>query len=158
MKQTVRFNLNGAPVEAEVAPHVTLLQMLRETFGLTGTKEGCGMGECGACTVLLDGKTVNACIFPALEVEGRELVTIEGLSDGHGGLHPIQRAFIEAGAIQCGFCTPGMVLSAKGLLDECPRPSEEEIRNGIAGNLCRCTGYVQIVRAIQAASDRMAGK
>jgi carbon-monoxide dehydrogenase small subunit len=158
MKQTVRFNLNGAPAEAEVAPHVTLLQMLRESLGLTGTKEGCGMGECGACTVLLDGRTVNACIFPALDVEGREVVTIEGLSDGYGGLHPIQRAFIEAGAIQCGFCTPGMVLSAKALLDECPRPSEEEIRNGIAGNLCRCTGYVQIVRAIQAASDRMAVK
>lgn len=112
------------------------------------------MGECGACTVLLDGKTVNSCIFPALEIEGRSVLTIEGLSDAKGGLHPIQKAFIEHGAVQCGFCTPGMVLSAKALLDENPKPTEEEIRNGIAGNLCRCTGYLQIIEAIKAASAK----
>ena len=130
------------------------MQLLREKLELTGTKEGCGMGECGACTVLLDGKTVNSCIFPAVEAEGKKVTTIEGIADGKGGLHPIQKAFIEHGAIQCGFCTPGMVLSVKALLDETPKPTEEEIRNGIAGNLCRCTGYLQIVRAVKAASGQ----
>jgi carbon-monoxide dehydrogenase small subunit len=154
MKQTLSFVLNGEPVQAEVEPHLTLLQVLRDKLELTGTKEGCGMGECGACTVLLDGKTVNSCIFPALEIEGRSVLTIEGLSDAKGGLHPIQKAFIEHGAVQCGFCTPGMVLSAKALLDENPKPTEEEIRNGIAGNLCRCTGYLQIIEAIKAASAK----
>ena len=154
MKQTLSFVLNGEPVQAEVEPHLTLLQVLRDKLELTGTKEGCGMGECGACTVLLDGKTVNSCIFPALEIEGRSVLTIEGLSDAKGGLHHIQKAFIEHGAVQCGFCTPGMVLSAKALLDENPKPTEEEIRNGIAGNLCRCTGYLQIIEAIKAASAK----
>jgi carbon-monoxide dehydrogenase small subunit len=112
------------------------------------------MGECGACTVLLDGKAVNSCIFPAIEVDGKSVITIEGLTDAQGKLHPIQKAFIEYGAIQCGFCTPGMVLSAKALLDENPKPTEEEIRSGIAGNLCRCTGYLQIVQAIKAASGQ----
>ena len=153
-KRTVSFNLNGEPVQVEIEPHLTLLQLLRDKLELTGTKEGCGMGECGACTVLLDGKTVNACIFPALEAEGKKVLTIEGLSDGQGNLHPIQRAFIEHGAVQCGFCTPGMVLSAKALLDENPKPSEEEIRSGIAGNLCRCTGYLQILQAIKAVSEQ----
>lgn len=154
MKQTLNFTLNGEPVQVEIEPHLTLLQLLRDKLELTGTKEGCGMGECGACTVLLDGKTVNSCIFPALEIEGRSVMTIEGLSDGKGGLHPIQKAFIVHGAIQCGFCTPGMVLSAKALLDENQKPTEEEIRNGIAGNLCRCTGYLQIIEAIKAASGQ----
>ncbi len=154
MKQTVRFILNGEAVEVEIEPHLTLLQVLREKLELTGTKEGCGMGECGSCTVLIDGKSVNSCIFPALEVEGRKVSTIEGLTDAQGNLHPIQKAFIEYGAIQCGFCTPGMVLSAKALLDENPKPSEEEIRNGIAGNLCRCTGYLQIIQAIKAVSEQ----
>jgi carbon-monoxide dehydrogenase small subunit len=153
-KRTVRFILNGEPTEAEIEPHLTLLQLLRDNLGLTGTKEGCGMGECGACTVLLDGKTVNSCLFPALEAEGKRVTTIEGLTDAQGNLHPIQKAFIEQGAIQCGFCTPGMVLSAKALLDEHPKPSEEEIRNGIAGNLCRCTGYLQIIQAIKVASEQ----
>ncbi len=153
-KRTIGFILNGEPVEVEFEPHLTLLQLLRDHLELMGTKEGCGMGECGACTVLLDGKTVNSCIFPALEVEGRKVTTIEGLMDAQGNLHPIQKAFIEYGAIQCGFCTPGMVLSAKALLDENPKPSEEEIRNGIAGNLCRCTGYLQIVQAIKAVSEQ----
>ena len=154
MKRVIRFTLNGDPVEVEIEPYLTLLQLLREKLELIGTKEGCGMGECGACTVLLDGKTINACIFPAMEVEGKSVTTIEGLIDAQGNLHPIQKAFIEYGAIQCGFCTPGMVLSAKALLDENPKPTEEEIRNGIAGNLCRCTGYLQIVQAIKAASEQ----
>src|SRR5512135_1923534 len=153
MKKTLRFTLNGEPVELEIEPHLTLLQLLRHELELTGTKEGCGMGECGACTVLLDGKSVNSCIFPAMEADGKKVTTIEGLADAHGKLHPIQKAFIENGAIQCGFCTPGMVLSAKALLDENPKPTEEEIRTGIAGNLCRCTGYLQIVQAIKAASE-----
>jgi len=155
VKQTIRFILNGEPVQMEIEPHLTLLQLLREKLELIGTKEGCGMGECGACTVLLDGKTVNSCIFPAMEVDGKSVTTIEGLIDAQGNLHPIQKAFIEYGAIQCGFCTPGMVLSAKALLDENPKPTEDEIRNGIAGNLCRCTGYIQIVQAIKAASDQL---
>jgi len=154
-KHTFRFILNGEPVQVDIESHLTLLQVLRDRLELTGTKEGCGMGECGACTVLLDGKTVNSCIFPALEVEGKSVTTIEGLADAKGGLHPIQKAFIELGAVQCGFCTPGMVLSAKALLDETPKPTEEEIRNGIAGNLCRCTGYLQIVQAIKAASNQI---
>jgi carbon-monoxide dehydrogenase small subunit len=153
-KRAISFILNGEPVGVEFEPHLTLLQLLRDHLELMGTKEGCGMGECGACTVLLDGKAVNSCIFPALEVEGRKVTTIEGLMDAQGNLHPIQKAFIEYGAIQCGFCTPGMVLSAKALLDENPKPSEEEIRNGIAGNLCRCTGYLQIVQAIKAVSEQ----
>ena len=154
MKQILNFTLNGEPVRVEVEPHLTLLQLLRDELELTGTKEGCGMGECGACTVLLDGKAINSCIFPALEVEGKTVLTIEGLADAKGGLHPIQKAFIEYGAVQCGFCSPGMVLSAKALLDENPKPNEEEIRQGIAGNLCRCTGYLQIVRAIKAVSHQ----
>src|SRR4030042_200713 len=148
MKQIVHFHLNGESVEVEIEPHLTLLQLLRDKLELTGTKEGCGMGECGACTVLLDGKMVNSCIFPAMEVDGKSVITIEGLTDAQGSLHPIQKAFIELGAVQCGFCTPGMVLAAKSLLDENPKPTEEEIRHGIAGNLCRCTGYVQIIQAI----------
>jgi len=154
MKQTITFNLNGESVQVEIEPHLTLLQLLRDKLELTGTKEGCGMGECGACTVLLDGKTINSCIFPAMEVDGKSVTTIEGLTDAQGNLHPIQKAFVEYGAIQCGFCTPGMVLSAKALLDENPKPTEEEIRNGIAGNLCRCTGYLQIFQAIKAVSNQ----
>ncbi len=153
MKQTISFILNGETVEVEIEPHLTLLQVLRDKLELTGTKEGCGMGECGACTVLLDGKAVNSCILPALEVEGKSVTTIEGLMDIQGNLHPIQKAFIEYGAIQCGFCTPGMVLSAKALLNENPKPTEEEIRNAIAGNLCRCTGYLQIIQAIKSVSE-----
>ncbi len=155
MKKNLSFVLNGEPVEAEIEPHLTLLQLLRDKLELTGTKEGCGMGECGACTVLLNGKTVNSCILPALEVEGKSLITIEGVTDADGKLHPIQKAFVEHGAIQCGFCTPGMVLSAKALLDENPKPTEAEIRTGIAGNLCRCTGYLQIIEAIKAASGQL---
>jgi carbon-monoxide dehydrogenase small subunit len=153
-KRPINFVLNGNPVEAEIETHFTLLQLLREEFDLLGTKEGCGMGECGACTVLVDGKTINSCIYPAMEIAGKDVTTIEGLRDPRGNLHPIQKAFIEHGAIQCGFCTPGMVLSAKALLDEHPSPTEEDIRNGIAGNLCRCTGYIQIIQAIKAATGK----
>ena len=155
MKQTIGFVLNGESIQVEIEPHLTLLQLIREKLGLTGTKEGCGMGECGACTVLVDGSAINSCLFPAMEVEGRNVTTIEGLADTQGNLHPIQKAFIENGGIQCGFCTPGMVLSAKALLDENPSPTEEEIRNSISGNLCRCTGYAQIVQAIKAATEKL---
>src|SRR5512137_3069833 len=148
MKHVLTFTLNGEPIQVEIEPHLTLLQLLRDKLELTGTKEGCGMGECGACTVLLDGKTVNSCIFPALEVEGKKVTTIEGLTDAQGNLHPIQKAFIDLGAIQCGFCTPGMVLSAKALLEENPKPTEEEIKGYMHGNLCRCTGYQMIVESI----------
>ncbi len=153
MKQMIRFILNGDAVELEIEPHLTLLQALRDELQMTGTKEGCGMGECGACTVLIEGRSINSCIFPALEAEGKSVTTIEGMTDSQGNLHPIQKAFIANGAIQCGFCTPGMVLSAKALLGENPNPTEEEIRHAIAGNLCRCTGYLQIIQAIKAASN-----
>ena len=152
MKHRLFFTLNGDGVETEIESHWSLLQLLRDHLELTGTKEGCGKGECGACTVIVDGKAVNSCLYPAMELEGREVLTIEGLADAEGNLHPIQKAFVEHGAVQCGFCTPGMLMSAKALLDEKPKPSEEEIRAAIAGNFCRCTGYVQIIEAIMAAS------
>lgn len=152
MEHRLFFTLNGDRVETEIESHWSLLQLLRDHLELTGTKEGCGKGECGACTVIVDGKAVNSCLYPAMELEGREVLTIEGLADAEGNLHPIQKAFVEHGAVQCGFCTPGMLMSAKALLDEKPRPSEEEIRTAIAGNFCRCTGYVQIIEAIMAAS------
>jgi len=134
-----------------VEPRQSLLQLLREELHLTGTKEGCSEGECGACTVLLDGRTVDSCLIFALEAQGREVTTIEGLAQGDQ-LHPVQKTFAEYGAVQCGFCTPGMILAAKALLDSNPHPTEAEIRQGISGNLCRCTGYVKIVEAIQAAA------
>jgi carbon-monoxide dehydrogenase small subunit len=152
MEHRLFFTLNGDRVKTEIESHWSLLQLLRDHLELTGTKEGCGKGECGTCTVIVDGKAVNSCLYPAMELEGREVLTIEGLADGEGNLHPIQKAFVEHGAVQCGFCTPGMLMSAKALLDEKPKPSEEEIRTAIAGNFCRCTGYVQIIEAIMAAS------
>jgi carbon-monoxide dehydrogenase small subunit len=145
------LTVNGTPYEVAIEPHQSLLQLLREELHLTGTKEGCSEGECGACTVLLDGKTVDSCLIFALEAQGREVMTIEGLAQGDQ-LHPVQKAFAEYGAVQCGFCTPGMILAAKALLDSNPHPTELEIRQGISGNLCRCTGYVKIVEAIQAAA------
>lgn len=147
----VSFNINGVAKTVEVEPTLRLLDLIREVLGLTGTKEGCGEGECGACTVLLDGQPANSCLVLAGQVEGRSITTIEGISDGQE-LTRLQRAFVEAGAIQCGYCTPGMVLSAKALLDLNPQPSEAEIRRGLSGNLCRCTGYQKIVKAVQLAA------
>ncbi len=145
----IALQLNGHDLETLVEPHWTLLEFLRDRMELTGTKEGCGEGECGACTVLVNGKAVNACLFPILEAYGTEVVTIEGLIKEDGSLHPLQQAFINQGAVQCGFCSPGMILSAKALLDETPHPTEDEIRTALAGNFCRCTGYAQIIQAIQ---------
>ena len=150
----ITMTVNGAPVEAAVEPNRTLVQFLREDMGLTGTKHGCGLGDCGACTVILDGKPVNSCLVLAVQANGREVLTIEGLAE-NGKLHPIQQAFVKTGAVQCGFCTPGMILSAKALLDENPRPTEREIRTAISGNLCRCTGYQKIVEAIAEASKTL---
>jgi carbon-monoxide dehydrogenase small subunit len=155
MKKLIQFVLNGYEVSAEVESHRMLLEVLRETFHLTGTKEGCGQGECGACTVLIDGMSVDSCIYPAYEVEGKSVTTIEGLVGEGNRLHPLQEAFVEHGGIQCGFCTPGMIMSAKALLDVNPRPTEEEIKKGISGNLCRCTGYVQIVESIKKAAQKL---
>jgi aerobic carbon-monoxide dehydrogenase small subunit len=151
MKEVLRLGVNGDPYELLVKPNWTLLDILRDEIGLKGTKEGCGLGECGACTVLMDEKPVNACLTLALQAQGREILTIEGLSK-NGLLDPLQVAFIESGAIQCGFCTPGMVLTAYALLKVNPHPSERDIREAISGNLCRCTGYVNIVSAIRSIS------
>lgn len=150
-KKEIELNINGETFIISVPPQKTLLEVLREDLELTGTKEGCSEGECGVCTVLLDGIPVRSCLLFAVDVRGRHVTTVEGLAQGEK-LHPIQNAFIEQGAIQCGFCTPGMILSAKALLDHTASPSEDEIRVAISGNLCRCTGYQKIVKAIQAAS------
>ncbi len=147
----MRFTVNGQAVEPRVHPMARLLDVLREELGLTGTKEGCGEGECGACSVLLDGELVNSCLVPVAQVAGAEVTTIEGLARD-GELHPVQRAFVEHGGAQCGICTPGMVMAAVALLAEHPQPSEAEIRTGLAGNLCRCTGYMKIFDAVAAAA------
>jgi len=152
MRREITFTLNNEEVTVEVEPKWTLLYLLREVLGLTGTKEGCGYGECGACTVIIDGKAVNSCIYPVLEAEGKNIITIEGLAKD-GELDPLQKAFIEKGAVQCGFCTPGMIMSAKALLDENPNPSEDDIKEAIEGNLCRCTGYVMIIDAIKSVAS-----
>jgi carbon-monoxide dehydrogenase small subunit len=154
-KARVSFVLNGEAVTARVPAAWNLLRTLREHFELTGAKEGCGEGECGACTVIVDGLAVNACLYPILEIEGRSVITIEGLARPDGTLHPLQQAFIENNGVQCGYCTSGMILSAKALLDRQPEPGADEIRTAIAGNICRCTGYVQIVESIQMAAKRM---
>jgi aerobic-type carbon monoxide dehydrogenase small subunit (CoxS/CutS family) len=151
-KVSVPFTLNGEAVVAEAPECWTLLKVLREYFELTGAKEGCGVGECGACTVIVDGDAVNSCLYPFPEVEGKTVVTIEGLA-GRNALHPLQTAFLEHNGVQCGFCTSGMIMSAKALLDKVDSPSEDDIRRAIAGNICRCTGYVQIVESIKAAAD-----
>lgn len=152
MKRELNITINGQPYSLFVSTHRTLLEVIRDDLGLTGTKVGCEMGECGACTVIMDGRTVNSCLVLALEAEGCEVQTIEDLVED-GKLHPIQESFIEHGAIQCGFCTSGMIMSTKGLLEKNPNPGEDEIRSEMRGNLCRCTGYVKIVEAIEAVRD-----
>jgi carbon-monoxide dehydrogenase small subunit len=147
MKKLINLTVNRKKYELAVAPNMTLADMLRKELGLTGTKKGCDAGDCGTCTVILDGKPVNSCLVLAVQVNDREVLTIEGM-ESDGGLHPIQKAFVEKGAIQCGFCSPGMILSAKALLDRNPKPTELEVRTAISGNLCRCTGYQKIVEAI----------
>jgi carbon-monoxide dehydrogenase small subunit len=151
--RTLRFTVNRETVEVQAHPMERLLDVLRVRLGLTGTKEGCGEGECGACSVLLDGELVNSCLVPAVQVEGAAVTTIEGVAQGDR-LHPIQEAMIAHGGAQCGICTPGMVMAAVALLARQPRPSEGEIRNGLAGNLCRCTGYVKIFESVAAAAQR----
>ncbi len=147
------FELNGFPVEIDVEPHLRLLDLLRDGLGETGTKEACGEGECGACTVLVDGRAINSCLFPVGEVGGTAVTTIEGLTGSNGQLSQIQKAFLDNGGTQCGFCAPGMIMTTVALLAENPRPSESEIRSALTGNLCRCTGYVQIVEAIRQAAQ-----
>jgi len=153
MKQKIKLKVNGAPCEVFVEPWKTLLDVLRDEIGFTGVKSGCEEGECGACTVLVDGKAVNSCLMLAPQAQGKEIITIEGV-EGEEGLHPLQQAFVEHFAVQCGFCTPGMILSAKALLDKNPHPTEEEVRVALCGNLCRCTGYVKIVEAVLAVSKK----
>lgn len=155
MKYPATLTVNGVPYPVEVEPHRSLLSVLRAEVGLTGTKEGCDDSECGACMVLLEGAPLNSCSYLALQASGREVTTVEGLSDGNE-LHPLQRAFLEEGGVQCGFCTPGMLISSKALLDRSPMPSEEEIRLALGGNLCRCTGYSGILRAVQRAAEELA--
>ena len=149
----IKFTLNGRLTQVEVPPYWTLLKLLREKLGLTGTKEGCGIGECGACTVLMDGMPVNACLVLTPKVEGKKIQTIEGLGSRES-LHPLQKSFIDHGAIQCGFCTPGILMSSKALLEEKSNPTREEIKEAISGHLCRCTGYHQIIEAIEAAGNK----
>ncbi len=153
MNSEISFVVNGEQVKAEVEPHWTLLHVLRDVLQLKGTKEGCGYGECGGCTVIIDGKAVNSCTFPVMEAEGKSVTTIEGLMSDKGELNSIQKAFIDRGAVQCGFCTPGMIMSAQALLAENPHPTDAEIRTSIEGNLCRCTGYVKIIEAIKSAAE-----
>lgn len=150
-KHLITLRVNGELHAIEIESRETLLQVLRDRLDLTGTKEGCSHGECGACIVLVDGRPMNACLIPAVSVQDQDILTIEGLSGGEI-LHPLQKSFIDHGAVQCGFCTPGMILTAKGLLSEVPHPSEEEIRRALLGNFCRCTGYTKIVEAIMDAS------
>jgi aerobic carbon-monoxide dehydrogenase small subunit len=154
-KSIIRLTINGEEHELIASPTDFLVDVIREKVGLTGTKRGCGIGDCGACTVLLDGQPILSCLTLAMSCQGRSITTIEGLAK-QGELHPVQQAFVEKGAIQCGFCTPGMILSSKALLDRNPQPTEEEIRRGIAGNLCRCTGYVKIVEAVEHAGELLA--
>ena len=154
MKQVFTLNVNGETHEVLAEPTEPLVKVIRFRLGLTGTKEGCGTGDCGACTILLDGKPVTSCLMLVAQAQGKQITTIEAVAQ-NGQLHPLQQAFIDHGAVQCGFCTPGMIISAKALLDENPHPSEQEVREAIAGNLCRCTGYVKIVSAILAAADNL---
>lgn len=156
MAESITLLVNGKEYTTEVEPDELLVDVLRDKLGLTGTKKGCGTGDCGACTVIMAGRAVNSCLVLAVAAAGKPITTIEGIAQD-GQLHPLQQSFIEHGAIQCGFCTPGMILMAKALLDENPQPTEAEVRAGIAGNLCRCTGYTKIVKAILAAAAMLSG-
>ena len=153
-KQVINLAVNGHPYEVAVEPHWTLLETVREQLALTGSKEGCGTGDCGACSMIVDGRLITSCLMLAPEAEGADVTTIEGLAR-NGDLHPVQQAFIDTGGVQCGFCTPGMIMAAKALLDRNPRPTLEEVREGLAGNLCRCTGYTKIYEAVLAAAERI---
>ena len=153
---TVTLTVNGVAERLNVAPNMTLLQMLREKLALTGTKNGCEAGECGACTVLVDGEPVNSCMMLAVEADGREVLTVEGLAP-EGQLSLVQQAFVEHNAVQCGFCTPGMLMSAYALLERNPDPTEAEIKEALVGNLCRCTGYVRIIQAVRTAASSLQG-
>jgi len=154
MKASINLTVNGQHVQVEIEDNKTLLYLLREILHLTGTKEGCGIGECGACTVLIDGKSMNSCLVLAKQAEGKEILTIEGLNKGKD-IHPIQQSFVDVGAVQCGYCTPGMILSAKALLDVNPNPTLEEIKVGLSGNLCRCTGYTKIFEAVKLSAKKL---
>ena len=156
-KRQIRFRLNGEETEVAFAPHKTLLEVLREDLNLTGTKHGCELGECGTCTVLIDGRPILSCLFLGLDVQGREVTTVEGMADG-GRLHPLQETFADLGAAQCGYCTPGFLLVAKELLEKNVSPSRDEIKEALAGNLCRCTGYIKIYEAVELAAARMRGE
>ncbi len=155
MRQVVKLKVNGIEEEAFVEPWWSLARVLREELGLTGVKVGCDTGMCGVCIVLVDGKAVKSCLFLAMKAKGKDIITIEGLAGGNGKLHPLQEAFIEHFAVQCGYCTPGMIISAKALLEENPAPTEEEVKKGLSGNFCRCTGYTKIIEAVLAAGDKM---
>jgi len=157
LKIPIGLTVNGERHELEAGPQETLVELLRERLHLTGTKEGCGQGDCGTCIVLVDGSPVNSCLMLAVDANGRQVVTIEGLA-GEGKLHPLQESFLEKGAVQCGFCTPAMILSAKALLDRNPAAGEEEIKKALSGVLCRCGSYKKIVEAVQAAGEKMGGK
>lgn len=156
-KALIRFTLNGEPAEVAFAPHKTLLEVLREDLGLTGTKHGCELGECGTCTVLIDGQAILSCLFLGLDAEDREVTSIEGMAEG-AKLHPLQDTFADLGAAQCGYCTPGFLLVAKELLGKNPSPNRREIQEALAGNLCRCTGYIKIYEAVELAAARMRGE
>jgi aerobic-type carbon monoxide dehydrogenase small subunit (CoxS/CutS family) len=156
-KAHIELTVNGEQVEVAFAPHKTLLELLREDLGLTGTKHGCELGECGTCAVLVNGRSILSCLMLGLEAEGREITTVEGMSEGNR-LHPLQETFADLGAAQCGYCTPGFLLVAKELLEVNPKPSRDEIKEALAGNLCRCTGYIKIYEAVELAAARMRGE
>jgi len=156
-KEHISFTLNGEAAEVAFAPHKTLLEVLREDLSLTGTKHGCELGECGTCTVLVDGRSILSCLFLGLDAEGREVTTIEGMAEG-GQLHPLQDTFADLGAAQCGYCSPGFLLAAKELVDKKPKPTRDEIKEALSGNLCRCTGYIKIYEAVELAAARMRGE
>jgi len=155
MKKLIQLKVNGKIEEVYIEPWWSLARVLREQLGLTGAKIGCEAGNCGTCTILVDGKAVKSCIYLAMKAQGKDILTIEGLLGEGGTLHPLQQAFVDHFAFQCGYCTPGMIMAAKSLLDENPRPTEEQVKEGLRGNMCRCTGYTKIVEAVMAAADKM---